>query len=106
MTAPGSLNRRLVLEAPVEAADDQGGVVRSYAAVATLWAEIAPLRAHPGVVADALGADVSHRIVLRGNFSVTTRHRLRDGGVIYRIVAFRARDAGRFIEIDAELRIE
>ena len=33
MIDPGELNRRLVLEAPVESADGAGGVTRSYATV-------------------------------------------------------------------------
>ena len=42
---PGALNRRLVLEAPVESADGAGGVTRSYSAVATLWAAVEPVAA-------------------------------------------------------------
>ena len=41
MIDPGRLNRRLVLEAPVETPDDAGGVTRAYSDVATIWAEIA-----------------------------------------------------------------
>src|SRR5262245_35044756 len=36
MTAPGDLNRRLVLEAPVESEDGAGGVTRLYDVVTTL----------------------------------------------------------------------
>ena len=45
MTAIGELNRRLVLEAPVETDDGAGGVTRSYATGATVWASIAPFGA-------------------------------------------------------------
>jgi len=37
---------------------------------------------------------------------LTLQHRLLDGARIYRILAIRERDNGRFIEIDAELRVE
>ena len=65
MTAPGELRHRLVLEAPVETPDGAGGVTRSYAALATLWAKMTPVAARGDVVADDLAAAVTHRIVIR-----------------------------------------
>ena len=76
---PGALNRRLTLEAPVETADGAGGVIRSYATVATLWASVEPVAARADVVAVQLGATVTHRITIRFSADITTRHRLRDG---------------------------
>ena len=56
---------------------------------------------------DALGANVTHRIVIRMRADITTRHRLREGARIFRIVALRDQDgAGRFLEIDAEERVD
>ncbi len=104
MIDPGTLNRRLVLEAPVETPDGAGGVTRSYAAAATLWAAGAPIAARGDVVADAAGATVTHRIVIRFSPDLTTRHRLRDGAVVYRIVTLRELARRRFIEIHAEAR--
>ena len=107
MIDPGELNRRLVLEQPVESADGAGGVTRSYASVTTLWAAVRPAAARGDVVAAATGASVTHRIVLRTRAGLTTRHRLRDGSRIFRIVALRDPDgAGRFIEIAAEERVD
>jgi SPP1 family predicted phage head-tail adaptor len=105
MTDPGMLNRRLTLEAPVETADGSGGVTRSYTAIATLWASVVPASARDNVEADALGANVTHRLRLRTNADITLRHRFRDGDTIYRIVAIRVRDK-RYLDIDAELRID
>ncbi|MEA2905556.1 MAG: hypothetical protein QOI12_2943 [Alphaproteobacteria bacterium] len=102
---PGTLNRRLTLEASAETADGAGGVTRSYSVAATLWASVEPVSARGGVVADALGASVTHRIRLRTNADITLRHRFRDGGTVYRIVAIRERDK-RFLDIDAEQRTE
>ena len=62
---PGALNRRLTLEAPVETADGTGGVIRSYATVATVWASVEPVAARGDVVAVQLGATVTHRITVR-----------------------------------------
>jgi SPP1 family predicted phage head-tail adaptor len=105
MTDPGRLNRRLVLEAPVETADGAGGVTRSYAAVTTLWASVEPVAARGHVVADAAGATITHRIVIRFGADVTTRHRLREGTRIFRIVSVREQHK-RFLEIEAEERNE
>jgi head-tail adaptor len=108
MIDPGRLKTRLMIQAPVETPDGQGGVARSYVTTATVWALVTPLPARAGgdVEADAEGADVRTRITLRGNFSLTLRHRLVDGIRVYRIAAIRDRDDRRFVEIDAILRME
>jgi SPP1 family predicted phage head-tail adaptor len=105
MTDPGQLNRRLTLEAPVDTDDGAGGVIRSFAAVATLWAQVEPVSARGEVAAAALGAIITHRIALRYSADITLRHRLRDGARIYRIVAMRERHR-RFLDIDAEERTD
>jgi len=104
MTAPGDLNRRLVLEAPVETDDGAGGVSQLYAPVAALWAEVVPLSAGEDNAADSLGATLRHRITLRMRRDVTLRHRLRDGEHVYRLRSLRPSADRRFIEIDAEER--
>ncbi|MGD9768830.1 MAG: phage head closure protein [Pseudolabrys sp.] len=107
MINPGDLDRRLVIEAPVETADDAGGVVRSYADAATMWASVQPETMRADVEADAAGAALGYRILMRAGRDLTTRHRLRDGVQRYRILAVREgreRRAGpRFLEIRAEL---
>jgi head-tail adaptor len=109
MIDPGRLKTRLQVQAPVETDDGQGGVARSYPTLTTAWAAVAPLAARgggAGVEADAEGAVVRYRIILRSNFSLTLQHRLADGARIYRIAAIRDHDDRRFIAIDAELRVE
>ena len=107
MTDPGLLNRRLVLEAPVESADGAGGVVRSYSAVATLWVSVTPVSAAREIEAARLGARVTHRLHLRFSGDITLHHRFRDGSRIYRIVTLRDRDGSkRFLEIEAEERFD
>jgi SPP1 family predicted phage head-tail adaptor len=106
MTNPGWLNRRLVLEAPIEAPDGAGGVTRGYATVTTLWAQVVPVTARDEVVAAAVGATVTHRVTIRMRDDVTTRHRLREGARTYQVVALRdASGQGRFLEISAQERI-
>jgi head-tail adaptor len=106
MIDPGRLKTRLVIEAPDEADDGQGGALRSYSAVATVWAAVLPARMTREVEADADGALVHLRIILRSGFALTLRHRFIDGAKIYRITALREIDERRFVEIDAEWRID
>jgi SPP1 family predicted phage head-tail adaptor len=106
MLNPGRLKTRLVLEAPVETPDGQGGVARSYAIAATLWASVAAVSSRDDVRADAAGAAVTHRIVVRSSIDITLRHRLREGARLYRIVGVRDQIDRRFLEILAELRID
>lgn len=106
MIDPGILNRRLVLEAPADTPDGQGGFVRSYVAVSTVWASVIPSSARDAFEADARGAAVSHRIVIRRNATATLRHRLRDGAAIFHIVAMREDASRQFLHIDASRRID
>lgn len=106
MTAAGELNRRLVLEQPVETPDGAGGVARSFAAVTTLWGKLEPVSARRAVEADAPGATVTHRITLRTRADITTRHRLREGTTAYRIVSLREDSTRRFLVIGAEQRTD
>lgn len=100
----GALNRRIVLEAPAETGDGAGGVTRTYETAATLWAQVTPVSARGDVSADSLGALAHFRIVIRARSGIGTRHRLREGTRIYRIIAMRETVDRRFLEIDAEER--
>jgi len=107
MSAPGRLRHRLVLEAPVETDDGAGGVLRAYENLATVWAAIEPLGLAEQVAAEALGARLTHRIVVRVGFDLTLRHRFKLGERTFRIAAIRDPDeSGRFREISAEERTD
>jgi SPP1 family predicted phage head-tail adaptor len=103
-TRIGDLNRRLVLQAPLESADGAGGVTRTYETVTTLWAQVTPMPARADVVAGSLGAALGYRIVIRARSDITTRHRFQDGARIFRVIAVRDGVDRRFLEIDAEER--
>jgi len=103
---PGDLDRRLVLEAPVETPDGAGGVTRSYLPGMTLWASVEPVSARGAVVADAPGATITHRIIVRQYSGITTRHRFVEGTTIYRIVTLRDDATRRFLVIGAEERAD
>jgi head-tail adaptor len=105
MIDPGRLDRRLILEEPVDTPDGAGGYTRTYQTAATLWAQVMPAAARGDVTADSLGATVAHRIVIRAGPDVTTRHRLRDGDRVLRIVSARKQDVrGLLLVIHAEER--
>lgn len=106
MIDPGRLKTRLLIQVPSETQDGQGGVVRVYTTLATVWAAVVPSTARGVVDADAVGAAVRYRIILRNHFVLTLQHRLVDGARVYRIVSIREVDDRRFVEIDAELRVE
>lgn len=107
MSAPldiGALDRRLILQAPTETDDGEGGVTRSFDAAATIWGSVMPLSGRPDVAADSRGAILRFRLVIRFRDDVTTRHRLVDGVHIYTPIAVREITGRRFLEIDAEER--
>ncbi|WP_458756634.1 head-tail adaptor protein [Afipia sp. TerB] len=105
MIDPGQLKTRLAVQQPVEAADGQGGVSRTWTTFATVWGQVVAIGSSASVEADAAGAAQRYRITLRNQLSLTTQHRFVEGARIYRIVGLRERDDRRFVEIDAEMRI-
>ena len=104
MTAPGDLNRRLQLQAPVESADDEGGVTRTYETVTTLWAQVVPRGGGANIAAGSLGASLRYAIVIRARDDITTRHQFIDGTHVYRAIAVGESADRRFLEIEAEER--
>ena len=105
MTAldPGLLRTRLVLERPVETPDGQGGATVNFAAVATVWAGIAPVSAKAGEAAGAMTAVVTHRIRLRRRGDLAGGMRLRLGARVFALRAFRDPDeTGRYLICDCE----
>ncbi|MDQ2084341.1 head-tail adaptor protein [Xanthobacteraceae bacterium Astr-EGSB] len=101
---PGRLNRRLVVEAPVDTDDGMGGVAVTFADAEIVWAQVVPASARGDVDADTRGAVVTWRILMRAGPELTTRHRLRDGSRRFDIVAvIRRHDA--LLEIVAQERV-
>ncbi|UGV26096.1 head-tail adaptor protein [Rhodopseudomonas boonkerdii] len=105
MKNPGRMKTRLVIEAPLDSDDGQGGVVRSHVPVAAAWAAVMPGSMQHGGEADSDGAVVRLRIVLRSGHGLTLRHRLVDGDRIYRIDALGDSADRRFTEIHASYRV-
>lgn len=89
----------------MESDDGQGGVLRSHAPVATVWAAVMPDSVQHGGEADADGAVVKLRIVLRSRLALTLRHRLVDGDRTYRITGLSDSADRRFTEVHADYRV-
>jgi head-tail adaptor len=98
------LNRRLVLEAPVESADSAGGVIRGFAAIATLWVSVT----HDRCACDRGRASrrESHpSLHLRFSDDITTRTAFAMAR-IYRIVTIRDATAASASRIEAKERVD
>ena len=75
----GRLRKRVTLEQPVEIPDTIGGVTRSFATLAVLWAQIAPAGGAERFVAVQAQEQITHRVRLRFRDDVTAAMRLRLG---------------------------
>lgn len=100
---PGRFSVRLVLERPTETPDGQGGMTRSFSALATLWARIEPVVAKADEAAGTLPVSVTHCIWLRWRGDLAGGMRLRKGARLFAIRTFRDPDeAGRYALCDCE----
>jgi SPP1 family predicted phage head-tail adaptor len=89
MKAPliADLNMRLALEAPVDAQDSIGGLVRTWSVVDTVWACVRPLSSAQREAADGAQYLVTHAVTLRWRADVTGAMRLREGARIFEILS-------------------
>jgi SPP1 family predicted phage head-tail adaptor len=62
---PGDLNRQIAIERKTLTGDGQGGHVSTWGALRTAWAAIAPLSGQESLLAQQVGAHLTHRITLR-----------------------------------------
>ena len=83
--AIGGLRSRLTLETPVDITDDNGGVTRSYAALAVLWGKILPAKSSDRFAAERMEQSISHAVRLRWRADITGAMRLRLGARIFLI---------------------
>lgn len=94
---PGAFTARLVLERPVETPDGQGGLLRGFETLATVWARIEPASASLRETAGAERATVTHRIWLRRRDGIAGGMRLRKGTRLFAIRLCRDPDeTGRY----------
>ena len=82
---PGQMTARLVLEAPQDAPDGQGGATRTWQEVAALWARIEPVSVASREQAGAEVGIITHRIWLGCRDGVQAGLRFRKGNRVFRI---------------------
>jgi SPP1 family predicted phage head-tail adaptor len=83
----GSLRHRISIQAKTETRDARGGIIETWATVATRWGSIEPLSARELMQAQQVDAQVSHRVILRHYETLTHEHRLEKAGRIFHISA-------------------
>ena len=72
----GKLNKRVILQSPVETRDDHGGYAESWTDVATVWAAIEPLRGQELYNAQQMNALASVKIRIRPYPGLTPKWRV------------------------------
>ena len=85
--AIGDMRRRLVIEAPIETVDDNGGASRVYVSAGEIWAHVMPLRMTHGFAAACEEQVVTHHVTFRFRNGVDVAMRFRDGQRIFYIRA-------------------
>jgi SPP1 family predicted phage head-tail adaptor len=85
--SPSDLRHRLTLEELSRVTDDGGGFTESWVEVATIFADLRPIRGSERVEADRLTGNVTHDVVLRYRPGVVPAMRFREDTRIFQIVA-------------------
>jgi len=97
-SAAGRLSARLDIETATPTPDGAGGSEPVWSAVATVSAELVPLKAEERDVGEGLGDLVTHRIVIRKRADVAPGDRFRLGTRLFRIrSATDPEEDGRFL---------
>jgi SPP1 family predicted phage head-tail adaptor len=92
---PGRFHMELVLEQASEAADEMGGEVETWSAVATVFASLEPVSAKSVFGADQTLETVTHLIVLRQGEDVRSGMRFTRGDRIFDILTVHDPDETR-----------
>jgi SPP1 family predicted phage head-tail adaptor len=79
------MRHRLQLEAALETADGGGGVTRTWALAAEVWAALKPLAGDERVEADGVHGRVSHEVWIRYRAGVLADMRFRLGARVFEI---------------------
>lgn len=91
----GAMRRRVTLEQPVDAPDGAGGMTRTYAPLANLWARVTPLRGTDQFVGERQELAIAHDVRIRWRAGVTSQMRFALGGRALRILSVRDEDERR-----------
>jgi SPP1 family predicted phage head-tail adaptor len=87
VTGAGKLRKRLFLEAPDDAPDGAGGLVRTWTLVAAMWGEVRPRRQQERQLAGARRSEVTHQITIRHRNDLKADMRFTQGPRVFRVVS-------------------
>ena len=87
MLASGKLNRRVALQSLVAGQDDIGQPTMVWSTLATVWANVEPLRGDERLRAMRLEEVVTHKITIRHRPGITARMRVKFGARLLNIRA-------------------
>lgn len=97
------LKRRLTLQQEIRTDDGQGGYTRSWKDVASLWAEIMPVKGVEQLAAGKLESPVTHKIMLRYRDGITAGQRLCFEGRAFNIHAvLNTQESDEILQVLAE----
>ncbi len=89
--AAGALNRRVIIEQPVETRDpNYSAVTRTWQTLATVWAAVEPLQGRELERNREMGSEITLRVRVRYSTTtaaVTSKARINHGGRLYEIQA-------------------
>ena len=83
----GQLRHRVELHSNSPAGNDYGEQIESWSSYTTVWAAIEPLSGRELLNAQQISAEITTRVRIRYNSSVTSEHRVVIGGRTLEIVS-------------------
>jgi SPP1 family predicted phage head-tail adaptor len=85
MMNAGSLRHRITFQTSTDTVDAGGGLVETWATLATVWASISPLVGRELVNAKMVNSEITHKIRIRHLSTVTPKCRALFGTRIFQI---------------------
>ena len=76
MTDPGSLDRRITIQQATEAQDSKGQPIKTWAALATVWAEVIPVGGSEIFQARQVGAETVAKFRIRYRSDIERKMRV------------------------------
>ncbi len=83
----GKLNRRITIQQRTEGLDSYGQPNQSWIDVATVWANIKPIKGRELLIAQSMRSEVTHNIDIRYRTGITAAMRVNYNGRFFNIQA-------------------
>lgn len=82
----GDYRHLITIQAKANSKDAMGGLVRDWDDYLTIWAKISPLKGSEVLIAQQKQGEITHRIKIRYQEDITTKHRIVFGDRIFEII--------------------